>query len=154
MRIYTIHSIYTIHTCFVPSPPASNPALLPAAHFLARWRNTDWLNELFQGFRPGYAELQQGDVIVKSLAVVVFMEHNPSHWRDKLGIPLHIHAKVSSPWGGVRQPGRKGREQGVIKSLEASDLQSHKDGNQKDLLPGPFLAHGLSRDVARITHFP
>lgn len=148
------HTMFTIHTCFMPSPPARHPALLPTAHSLANWRNTYRLNELSQGFRPGYAELQQSNVIIKSLAVVVFVDHNPSYWRDKLGVPLHVHPKVSSPWGGVGQPGRKGMKHGVINCLEASTLQSHEDEKRKTWLPGPVLAQALSRNMARITNFP
>lgn len=101
------------HTCFVPAPPAGHPALLSTAHFLAGRRNAYWLDELLQGLRPGDTELQQGNIIVEGLAVIVFMDHNSSHWGDELGIPLHIHAKVRSPRCGIRQPGMKGMKQEV-----------------------------------------
>lgn len=101
------------HTCFVPAPPAGHPALLSTAHFLAGRRDAYWLNELLQGLRPGNTELQQGNVIVKGLAVVVFMDHDSPHWGDEPGVPLHAHAKVRGPGCGVRQPGTKGRKHGV-----------------------------------------
>lgn len=94
------HSFPT-HTCFVPSPPAGYPALFPTAYFLACGRDAYWLNELLRSLRPGDAELQQGNIIVEGLAVIVFMDHNSSHWGDELGIPLHIHPEVSGPWRGV-----------------------------------------------------
>lgn len=116
------HSL--IHTCFMPSPPASHPALFPTAHFLASWGKTYWLNDLLQGLRPGYTELQQSNIIVKGLTVIVFVDHNPSEWRDELGAPLHIHPKVCSPWSGVRQPGGKGMKHRVSNCWEASTYRA------------------------------
>lgn len=89
------------HTYFMLSSPASYPAFFPTAHSLACRRNAYWLNELFQGLRPSDTELQQSNIVVKGLAVIVLMDHNPPHWGHKLGISLHIHPQVSSPRSGI-----------------------------------------------------
>lgn len=86
------------------------------------------------------------------------MDHNSSHRRDKLGIPLHIHPKVSSPWCGVGQPGTKGIKH-KVRGLKNNSLGIEMRVVEWEVqLSGPIIVtgsvHGHGRKHSFSEHPP
>lgn len=84
------------------SPPGHQAAVCVC--YGVGWRGqAHRLDQRPEGGRPGPLQLQKGDVIVKSVRIVVLMHHNPLDLCNVFGTALRQHAEVSTPGARVRE---------------------------------------------------